>query len=135
MYRPLSELCRLSLARWARRWLKRLNQVRSQHKLTASVSVNYAECIRQLAFFSLVVIDQYELGSNLGYFILSKAESNDICVETLAQLFPTDFSRNTKILWLTMRESMWAGPSHLLSALAAASPLHLYTFPASTILT
>ena len=36
------------------------------------------------------VVDQCELGSRLGYFMLDNAESNDSCLETLARWFPMD---------------------------------------------
>ncbi|KAG7100801.1 Zinc finger BED domain-containing protein RICESLEEPER 1 like [Verticillium longisporum] len=39
------------------------------------------------------VIDQYEMGFKLGYFMLDNAESNDTCLETLARWFPMDISR------------------------------------------
>lgn len=39
------------------------------------------------------VIDQYEIGSKLGYFMLDNAESNDTCLETLARWFPMETSR------------------------------------------
>ncbi|KAK4077565.1 hypothetical protein Purlil1_12327 [Purpureocillium lilacinum] len=39
------------------------------------------------------VIDQYEMGAKLGYFMLDNAESNDTCLETLAQWFPMDVGR------------------------------------------
>lgn len=41
----------------------------------------------------LRVVDQYELGSKLGYFMLDNAESNDTCLETLARWFPMDVRR------------------------------------------
>ncbi|KJZ70580.1 hypothetical protein HIM_10009 [Hirsutella minnesotensis 3608] len=39
------------------------------------------------------VIDQYEMGSKLGYFMLDNAKSNDTCLETLAWWFPMDIGR------------------------------------------
>ncbi|KAG6988733.1 hypothetical protein FOFC_20727 [Fusarium oxysporum] len=39
------------------------------------------------------VIDQYEMGSKLGYFMLDNAESNDTCLEALARWFPMDVGR------------------------------------------
>ncbi|KJZ70963.1 hypothetical protein HIM_09667 [Hirsutella minnesotensis 3608] len=39
------------------------------------------------------VIDQYELGSKLGYFMLDNAKSNDACLETLIRWFPMDVNR------------------------------------------
>ncbi|KAM4061668.1 reverse transcriptase (RNA-dependent DNA polymerase) [Hirsutella rhossiliensis] len=39
------------------------------------------------------VIDRYELGSKLGYFMLDNAESNDTCLQTLAQWYPMDVQR------------------------------------------
>ncbi|OBS16247.1 hypothetical protein FPOA_13050 [Fusarium poae] len=38
-------------------------------------------------------IDQYEMGSKLGYFMLDNAESNDTCLEALARWFPMDVGR------------------------------------------
>ncbi|EXU94500.1 hAT family dimerization domain protein [Metarhizium robertsii] len=46
-----------------------------------------------IAFYVKGVIDQYELGSKLGYFMLDNAESNDTCLETLARWFPMDVRR------------------------------------------
>ena len=39
------------------------------------------------------VIDRYEMGSKLGYFMLDNAESNDTCLEALARWFPMDVGR------------------------------------------
>ncbi|KJZ68471.1 hypothetical protein HIM_12135 [Hirsutella minnesotensis 3608] len=39
------------------------------------------------------VIDRHELGSKLGYFMLDNAESNDTCIQTLAQWYPMDVQR------------------------------------------
>ncbi|KAJ6790307.1 hypothetical protein PWT90_10996 [Aphanocladium album] len=39
------------------------------------------------------VIDQYEIGAKLGYFMLDNADSNDTCLQTLAQWFPMDVGR------------------------------------------
>ncbi|KJZ68942.1 hypothetical protein HIM_11658 [Hirsutella minnesotensis 3608] len=39
------------------------------------------------------VIDRHELGSKLGYFMLDNAESNDTCLQTLAQWYPMDVQR------------------------------------------
>lgn len=49
-----------------------------------------------MASYVKEAIDQYELGSKFGYFMLGGAESNDICLETLARWFPMDVSRNIK---------------------------------------
>ncbi|EFY94389.2 transposase-like protein [Metarhizium robertsii ARSEF 23] len=46
-----------------------------------------------IAFYVKEVVDQYELGSKLGYFMLDNAESNDTCLETLARWFPMDVRR------------------------------------------
>ncbi|KAJ4159594.1 uncharacterized protein LMH87_007535 [Akanthomyces muscarius] len=46
-----------------------------------------------MATYVKAVIDQYELGSKLGYFMLDNAESNDTCLETLAKWFPMDVRR------------------------------------------
>jgi hypothetical protein len=45
-----------------------------------------------MATYIKEVINQYELGSKLGYFMLDNAESNDTCLETLASWFPMDVS-------------------------------------------
>ena len=39
------------------------------------------------------VINQYEIGAKLGYFMLDNAESNDTCLEMLAQWFPMDVGK------------------------------------------
>ncbi|KJZ68529.1 hypothetical protein HIM_12077 [Hirsutella minnesotensis 3608] len=39
------------------------------------------------------VIEQYDLGSRLGYFMLDNAKSNDTCLEALARWFPMDVNR------------------------------------------
>jgi hypothetical protein len=39
------------------------------------------------------VIDKYEMGAKLGYFMLDNADSNDTCLQTLAQWFPMDVGR------------------------------------------
>jgi hypothetical protein len=39
------------------------------------------------------VIDRYELGSKLGYFVLDNADSNDTCLKALAVWFPIDVGR------------------------------------------
>ncbi|KAH7468076.1 putative oxidoreductase [Fusarium oxysporum f. sp. matthiolae] len=46
-----------------------------------------------MASYVKEVINQYEMGSKLGYFMLDNAESNDTCLETLARWFPMDVSR------------------------------------------
>ncbi|KAM4061909.1 transposase-like protein [Hirsutella rhossiliensis] len=46
-----------------------------------------------IAAYLKEVIDRYELGSKLGYFMLDNAKSNDTCLETLARWFPMDVSR------------------------------------------
>ncbi|OAQ61313.1 transposase-like protein [Purpureocillium lilacinum] len=45
-----------------------------------------------MATYIKEVINQYEIGSKLGYFMLDNAESNDTCLETLASWFPMDVS-------------------------------------------
>jgi hypothetical protein len=45
-----------------------------------------------MASYVKEVIDQYEVGSKLGYFMLDNAESNDTCLEALARWFPMDVS-------------------------------------------
>ncbi|OWT43215.1 transposase-like protein [Pochonia chlamydosporia 170] len=46
-----------------------------------------------MASYIKEVIEKYEIGSKLGYFMLDNAESNDTCLETLARWFPMDTSR------------------------------------------
>ncbi|KJZ69476.1 hypothetical protein HIM_11138 [Hirsutella minnesotensis 3608] len=46
-----------------------------------------------IAYHVKEVIDQYELGSKLGYFMLDNAKSNDACLETLIRWFPMDVNR------------------------------------------
>lgn len=43
-----------------------------------------------IASYVKEVIDRYELGSKLGYFMLDNANSNDTCLETLARWYPID---------------------------------------------
>lgn len=45
-----------------------------------------------MASYVKEVIDKYEVGSKLGYFMLDNAESNDTCLEALARWFPMDVS-------------------------------------------
>lgn len=46
-----------------------------------------------MAIYVKAVIDQYELGSKLGYLMLDNAESNDTCLETLTKWFAMDVRR------------------------------------------
>lgn len=46
-----------------------------------------------MATYVKEVIDRYEIGARLGYFMLDNAESNDTCLEALARWFPMDVSR------------------------------------------
>ena len=46
-----------------------------------------------IASYVKEVIDRYELGSKLGYFMLDNANSNDTCLETLATWYPIDVGR------------------------------------------
>lgn len=46
-----------------------------------------------IASYVKEVIDRYELGSKLGYFMLDNADSNDTCLETLARWYPMDVSQ------------------------------------------
>ena len=49
--------------------------------------------VENMASYVKKVIDQYEIGAKLGYFMLDNAESNDTCLETLARWFPIDVGR------------------------------------------
>jgi hypothetical protein len=46
-----------------------------------------------IAYYVKEVIDRYELGSNLGYFVLDNATNNDTCLKALAVWFPMDVGR------------------------------------------
>ena len=46
-----------------------------------------------IASYVKEVIDRYELGSKLGYFMLDNADNNDTCLETLARWFPIDVNK------------------------------------------
>jgi hypothetical protein len=46
-----------------------------------------------MASYIKEVINQYEMGSKLGYFMLDNAESNDTCLKTLTSWFPIDVGR------------------------------------------
>lgn len=46
-----------------------------------------------IATYIKKVIDRYELGSNLGYFVLDNAGTNDTYPEALALWFPIDVNK------------------------------------------
>jgi hypothetical protein len=46
-----------------------------------------------IATYIKKVIDRYELGSKLGYFVLDNASTNDTCLEALALWFPIDVNK------------------------------------------
>ena len=48
---------------------------------------------KNIATYIKKVIDCYELGSKLGYFVLDNASTNDICLEALALWFPIDVNK------------------------------------------
>lgn len=63
-----------------------------------------------MATYVKAVIDQYELGSKLGYFMLDNAESNDTCLETLAKWFPMDVRRrHLRCVGHVINLIVWAG--------------------------